>query len=282
MILIADSGSTKTDWRVIDEDQKIHQARTEGLNPYLVSHERMVEVLREQLYPQLRSIIREVHFYGAGCSTEASSNKVSLALGDVFHDAELTVNNDQLGAARALCGKEAGIACILGTGSNTCLYDGTQIVDNIPPLGYILGDEGSGSNIGKELINRYFRRELPADIKERLEKRFDMSKENVLDKVYRESYPNRYMASFAKFVFQNLKDPYMMRMVYELFARFFDKTIAHYENHQQYKIHFTGSIAFYFANLLRQVANEKGLRVFNILETPIAGLTLFHQEALNS
>ncbi|MEK6481606.1 BadF/BadG/BcrA/BcrD ATPase family protein [Catalinimonas sp. 4WD22] len=282
MILIADSGSTKTDWRVIDEAGKVSQAKTVGLNPYLETQDKMIAVLREELYPQLRATIREIHFYGAGCATNSACNKVKNALAEVFHDAEIAVNNDQLGAARALCGKEAGIACILGTGSNTCLYDGEKIIDNIPPMGYIIGDEGSGSNIGKELLNRYFRRELPAEIKERLEKRFDMSKEAVLDSVYGKSYPNRYMASFAKFVFQNLKDPYLTHMVYDILGNFFDKTISHYDNYEQYKIHFTGSIAFYFGNLLRQVANDKGLRVFNILETPIAGLTLYHQEALQS
>jgi len=282
MILIADSGSTKTDWRVIGDDGKITQARTVGLNPFMTSHDKMVEVLKNELYPQLAANIREVYFYGAGCATDSSCAKVQNALALVFKGAEIEVDNDQLGAARALCGSEPGIACILGTGSNTCLYNGKQIIDNIPPLGYVLGDEGSGNHIGKELLNRYFRRELPTAISERLEKRFDVSKENVLDKVYHDPFANRYLAGFAKFVFQNLKDPYMTHMVYDVFAHFFNKTIARYENYEQYKIHFTGSVAFYFGNLLRQVANDKGLRVFNILETPIAGLTLFHQESFKS
>ncbi|WPP49406.1 N-acetylglucosamine kinase [Catalinimonas niigatensis] len=282
MILIADSGSTKTDWRVIDEAGKISQAKTVGLNPYLETKEKIAAVLREELYPQLNTSIHEVHFYGAGCTTPSACALISEAIKTVFQEVKVAVNSDLLGAARALCGTEAGIACILGTGSNTCLYDGKEIIDNIPPMGYIIGDEGSGSNIGKELINRYFRRELPPGIKEKLEKRFDMSKESVLENVMRQPYPNRYMAGFAKFVFQNLKEPYLMQMVYSILANFFDKTIAHYDNYQQYKIHFTGSIAFYFGNLLRQVANDKGLRVFNILESPIAGLTLYHQEILKS
>lgn len=282
MILIADSGSTKTDWRVIDEEGKISQAKTVGLNPYLETQEKMVRVLREELYPQLKTSIREVHFYGAGCTTESACTLITEAIRKVLQEVKVSVNSDLLGAARALCGTEAGIACILGTGSNTCLYDGKEIIDNIPPMGFIIGDEGSGSNIGKELLNRYFRRELPAGIREKLEKRFDMSKEAVLENVYRQPYANRYMAGFAKFVFQNLKEPYLMHMVYDILANFFDKTIAHYDNYQQYKIHFTGSIAFYFGNLLRQVANDKGMRIFNILESPIAGLTLYHQEALKS
>lgn len=287
MIFIADSGSTKTDWRILDHTGKVSQARTSGMNPYHETAESMARVLQEELMPQLpentdTASVREVFFYGAGCATQTACASVAAAIGKVFPAASPEVNNDQLGAARALCGREAGIACILGTGSNTCLYDGKKIIDNIPPMGYIIGDEGSGSNIGKELLNRYFRRELPSNIKERLEKRFDMSKDAVLENVYRQPFPNRYMAGFAKFVFQNLKDPYLTRMVYDILSNFFDKTVCRYDNYQSYKIHFTGSIAFYFGNLLRQVANDKGLRIFNILEGPIAGLTLYHQEAMKS
>ncbi|MFP4291541.1 MAG: BadF/BadG/BcrA/BcrD ATPase family protein [Cyclobacteriaceae bacterium] len=281
MILIADSGSTKTDWRMIAEDGSISQARTSGMNPFHASHEQMMQVLEDELRPQLEVLPAEIFFYGAGCATAASAGSVRRALASLYPGAKIEVNNDQFGAARALCGREAGIACILGTGSNTCLYDGQQIVDNIPPMGYIIGDEGSGSYIGKELLNRYFRRELPPELKERLEKRFDVSKENVLEQVYRQPFANRYLAGFSKFVFQNLKHPYLMRMIYDIFTHFFDKTICRYDQYQQYKIHFTGSVAFYYSNLLRQAANDKGLRIFNILESPIAGLTLFHQEALN-
>ena len=283
MILIADSGSTKTDWRILDQEGKVSQARTSGLNPYHETEESMAKVLRDELLPQVvEQSISQVYFYGAGCATESACASVASSLKQVFPDAASEINNDQLGAARALCGHEAGIACILGTGSNTCLYDGEKIIDNIPPMGYIIGDEGSGSNIGKELLNRYFRRELPEKISNRLEKRFDMSKDAVLEHVYRQPFPNRYMAGFAKFVFQNLKEPYLMQMVYDILSNFFDKTVCRYDQYQQYKIHFTGSIAFYFGNLLRQVANDKGLRIFNILEGPIAGLTLYHQEEIKS
>jgi len=287
MILIADSGSTKTDWRILDAAGEVHQARSSGLNPYHETEESLAKVLREELQPQLPasadvSSVQELFFYGAGCATDSACASVAAAIRSVFPEAQPEVHNDQLGAARALCGREPGIACILGTGSNTCLYDGEKIIDNIPPMGYIIGDEGSGSYIGKELLNRYFRRELPAKIRERLENRFDVSKDTVLENVYRQPFANRYMAGFAKFVFQNLKEPYLMRMVYDVFATFFDKTICHYDRYQDHKIHFTGSIAFYFGNLLRQVANDKGLRIFNILEGPIAGLTLYHQEAMKS
>jgi N-acetylglucosamine kinase-like BadF-type ATPase len=279
MILIADSGSTKTDWRMIAGDGSISQANTSGMNPYHSSPEQLLAVLQDELQPQLSASPTQIFFYGAGCTTDTRKEEIARALRSLYPQAQLEVNNDQLAAARALCGREEGIACILGTGANTCLYDGRVIVDNIPPMGYIIGDEGSGSHIGKELLNRYFRRDLPADLREKLEKRFDMSQENVLEQLYRKPLANRYLAGFSRFVFQNLKHPYLMRMVYDIFILFFDQTICRYQQYESYKIHFTGSVAFYYGNLLRQVANDKGLRVFNILENPIAGLTLFHQES---
>jgi len=279
-ILIADSGSTKTDWRIIAGDGSIQQASSSGLNPYHLSSEEMALSLQHELLPHIRTVPAQIHFYGAGCANEAAAARVQQALSALFASAQIHVYNDLLGAARALCGHEAGIACILGTGANTCVYDGQQVTDNLPPLGYILGDEGSGAHIGKELLSRYFRRDLPDDIRQRLEKRFDVTQSTVLDHVYRQPLANRYLAGFSKFVFQNIQQPYLMRMVYTIFTEFFDQTVARYENYQQYKLHFTGSVAFYYSNLLRQVASDKGIRIFNIVESPIAGLTLFHQAEL--
>ncbi|MGB3777504.1 MAG: N-acetylglucosamine kinase, partial [Tunicatimonas sp.] len=180
--------------------------------------------------------------------------------------------------ARALCGHEPGIACILGTGANSCLYDGQTIIDNVPPLGYVLGDEGSGSHIGKELLNRYLKRDMPEPLRRQFAKRYAPTTETVLDHVYRQPQANTYLASFARFAFHHLKHPYIMRMVYEGFQQFFEKNVRPYENYQQQKIHFTGSTAFYYSNVLRQVANDLEFSVQNIVESPIAGLTLYHQQ----
>ena len=282
MILIADSGSTKTDWRIIDAHGNIHQAKTVGLNPYHQSTNDIAEVLTEALLPQLTVPIEQIFFYGAGCANETISRTVTQALQQVFPSAEIRVHSDLLAAAHALCGHEPGIACILGTGANSCRYDGQNIVDNVPPLGYVLGDEGSGTYLGKALLNGYLKRGMPEPLRSQFAKRYAVTTDSVLDQVYRRPQPNRYLASFAKFAFHHLKHPYVARMVYEGFQQFFTKNVRPYEGYAQYKIHFTGSIAFYYSNLLRQVAHDEGFAIQNIVESPIAGLTLYHRQGNGS
>lgn len=281
MILIADSGSTKTDWRLILNKDEIGQAKTIGFNPYYQGTEEIAKELQENLLPQLSTSPSEIYFYGSGCSNEEKSNIVSNALKSVFPKAEkIIVNHDLLAAARALCNNEEGIACILGTGSNSCLYNGKEIVANKPSLGYILGDEGSGATLGKKIVVGYLNKDLPKHLCEKFEKRYKTHKDEILDHVYRKPYPNRYLASFSQFLFHNLSDPYIYKLVYTSFEEFFIRNVYKYENYRNFKIHFVGSIAFYYSNILRQVANDQGLHVKNILETPISGLTLFHLNEL--
>ncbi|MTI32437.1 N-acetylglucosamine kinase [Xanthovirga aplysinae] len=281
MILIADSGSTKTDWRTIDQQGRINQAKTVGINPYFQSEEEIREILTRELLPQLEGQPKQTFFYGAGCKQEDKIKKVRDAFKKPFSNTEILIENDLLGVARALCGHEEGIACILGTGSNSCYYDGKEIQKNIPPLGFILGDEGSGTSIGKRFLKSYLREQIPTSLRERFENRFPPASTDFLDKVYQQPFPNRFLASFAKFLFQNLKDPFVYRLVYENFLQFFEEVLMNYPNYSKLKVHFSGSIAFYFANILRQVANEKGIHVRNIVEGPIAGLTLYHQKEIN-
>ena len=281
MILIADSGSSKTDWRLIDEEGRIHQAKTMGINPLLHTEDEILALLQNELLPQLsQKQVKEAYFYGAGCASEKACTLISHALEKIFPGVRASVTHDLLAAARALCNQEAGIACIVGTGSNSCLYDGEKIIDKIPPLGYVLGDEGSGSYIGKQLLNAYLKRDMPEDLSMKFKKRFEIDIETVLENVYRQPSPSRYIAGFSRFAFHHLKHPYIFRMVYKSFEDFFDKNVCKYDNYAAYKIHFTGSVAFYYSNLLRQVANDRGLFVKNIVEAPIAGLTLYHQERM--
>ena len=282
MILIADSGSTKTDWRVIDRAESIHQAKTIGINPYHQTMDSISDTLTRELLPQLTVPVEEIFFYGAGCANESIRQTVAQAMQRVFPSARVTVHSDLLAAAHALCGHEAGIACILGTGANSCLYDGRTVVDNVPPLGYILGDEGSGTYLGKELLNRFLKRDMPEPLRSQFAKRYSVTTDSVLDSVYRQPQPNRYLASFAKFAFHHLKHPYVARMVYEGFRQFLEKNVCRYEDYAQYRVHFTGSIAFYYSNLLRQVAGDLDIVVQNITESPIAGLTLYHQRKSNT
>lgn len=280
MILIADSGSTKTDWRLITQDNQIQQAQSAGFNPNYETGE-FVKSVQELLLSKVSEPIKEVHFYGSGVSTDNTRTIASKALKSLFPDTDLFVAHDVLAAARALCGHEPGIACILGTGSNACFYDGQQTLSREKNLGYIMGDEGSGFHLGKTLLTAYVHEELPEELAARFAKRYPKTKrEDILHNLYHQPYPNRYLAGFSKFMFDYHKQPFIYKMIYQCFEDFFDKYILKIEHYQQYPVHFVGSIAFYFSNILRQVANDKNLRAGNILETPIAGLTLFHQQQL--
>jgi glucosamine kinase len=282
MIIICDSGSTKTDWRLLLNDSSIEQIKTLGFSPRFQTSEDIYSEIKEKLVPIVTEEVSEVHFYGSGCSTESAIKIVENALYKAFPSASVYVGEDMLAAARALCGHEPGIACILGTGSNSCLFDGEKIVDAMPNLGFILGDEGGASYLGKRLIQDYIHGEIPAHLNEKFKKRFNnLTRDEVVDNVYNKPMPNRYMASFTKFLFDNLSDPYAYNLVYQSFTEFFDKTVCKYPNYKNYKVHFVGSIAFYYNTILRQVANDKGVTLKNILETPIAGLTLYHQQILS-
>jgi glucosamine kinase len=281
MILIADSGSTKTDWRLLAPNGTVSQAKTIGFNPYYQDAENIYSSLEGSLLPQLTGQKpTEIFFYGAGCGSEDKRNVVAEALRQAFPGSEVTVQHDLAAAARALCGHSPGIACILGTGSNSCLYDGKEIVQNIPPLGFILGDEGSGAYLGRKLIQAFLREELPADLRENFAKRYKVTKEAILDWVYSQPFPNRYLASFAKYAFDKRRHPAVYPLIRESFSDFFEKHVCRYPGYIDLPVHFVGSIAFYFGDILRQLARERQVRVQHILESPIAGLTLYHQQEL--
>jgi glucosamine kinase len=278
MILIADSGASKTNWRLIQKDGSIGQASAPGFNPYYQPIEDLKRNVREILMPQIHNNeVDKIFFYGAGASSAKNQLTIKNAFQEFFPAAQIEIGWDLLAAARALCGHEPGIACIIGTGSNSCLYDGEKIVDNVANLGWILADEGSGANIGKKFLVDYLRKTIPETLAVQFHQRFPFTREEFLEKVYQQERPSAFLASFAKFIFQHLKEPYCYKMVYESFAEFYEDNVMKYKNYKNLKVHFTGSIAFYFSDILRQVANDKGITVKNILEGPIAGLTLYHQ-----
>lgn len=280
MILIADSGSSKTDWRILNTNSSIGQLKTDGINPYFEKEEEIFEKLNVQLKSQIRQVISEIYFYGTGC-TDDKKPAVKNAIKRCFPKAKIHVENDMLAAARSLCNHEKGIACILGTGANSCLYDGRNIVRNLRSFGFLLGDEGSGAYLGKQLIINYLRGDLPDHLSDKFDKRFQLSENEIMENVYAKPFPNRFLASFSKFLFDHHKDPYIYKLIYDGFTLFFDKNVLKYENARDCKVHFVGSIAFYYANILRQAGQDKGIIVKNILESPIAGLTLFHNAELN-
>ena len=277
MILIADSGSTNTNWRIIDAQGNVEQAQTKGFNPYFQSSEEIQAELQESLKPQVGTMVKEIHFYGAGCNNEAKNMVVETALTGVLGNVMVFVNSDLLAVARGLCGREPGIACILGTGSNSCYYDGDKIVHHIPPWGTWLGDEGSGSVMGRKLVIYFLNKELPDLLMSSFEKRYPDLKETILEHVYRQPYPNRYLGQFSKFLFDHMKNPFIYQLVYGSFQEFLKRKVLKYPSAQECPIHFSGSIAFYFNTILRQAAGDLDLHIKNITENPIAGLTLYHK-----
>lgn len=283
MILIADSGSTKTDWRMITADSVLGQAQTAGFNPMYQEADEIYKELHDVLLPQLNEQQpTAIYYYGAGCSSPERNKRVEDALRMIFPASELHVDHDLLSAARALCGHKPGIACILGTGSNTCLYDGAAITDNVPSLGFLLGDEGSGAFMGKLLIKAYLYRELPEDLALSLKNTYNLTKDGILDTLYNSSIPSRYMATFAKFMHEKQKHPVIHGMIYENFSEFFERHVVKYEGHQALPVNFVGSIAYYFGDILKQVAKKYGLHVETIIQSPSEGLIKYHQELLQA
>jgi glucosamine kinase len=277
MRLIADSGSTKTDWRLLDDENNIHQAKSIGLNPYFVDEKVIIDAVTTgsmQVFPS--SEIEEVIFYGSGCGSESMKSKMKGALQQVFTAAEISIEHDLLGAARALCGKQPGISCILGTGMNSCLYDGNTIVENLPSLGYILGDEGSGAHLGKRLLAEYHLGVVPDSVATSLEKRLEGGLDVMLQKVYSEPFPNRYLASFSKFIYQKISDPYCTQLVKSCFTELYAKYLSRYTGFPDKPVHFCGSVAYYFSAILKDVAEAHDSYIGSIIESPIAGLTLYH------
>lgn len=277
MILIADSGGSKIDWRLLLNDGTVEQASAPGFNPYYQPISDLESSVQETLLPKVKETVDRIFFYGAGISSEKNQLTIQHALEKFFPDANIEIGWDLLAAARALCGREPGIACILGTGSNSCLYDGEKIIGNVANLGWILADEGSGADIGKKFVVDYLREKLPSSLAEKFYERFPFHREEILERVYQQEKPSAFLATFTRFIFQHLDEPYCYRLVYDSFAEFYENNVMKYENYQSLKVHFTGSVAFYFSDILRQVAADKQITVKNIQEGPIAGLTLFHQ-----
>ena len=280
MILIADSGASKTDWRLLSAEGNIEQAQSIGYNPYYQPIDQFDQEVREVLVPQVKQRVEKIFYYGTGCSSDKNRQMIRTALERYFADAHIEVWHDLLAAARALCGEDPGIACILGTGSNSCYYDGVRIVENVTSLGYVLGDEGSGAWMGKKIVADYLRKDLPEKLWDHFKKRFPMDRDEILSRVYSQEMPSRFLGSFSHFIFQHLKEPYCYKLVYDGFSEFMEKNVMRYERYNELKVHFVGSVAFYFSDILRQVANDKGITVKNILESPIAGLTLYHKKDL--
>ena len=276
MILLADGGSTKVDWCLIDQGQKIKQIYTRGANPFFRSREKIGEELKSVLVPELKDYsIDKVYFYGAGCAFYEKNEIIRLAIADNINTSEIYIESDLLAAAKGLCNNKEGIVAIMGTGSNSCFYDGQEIVSNVSPLGYILGDEGSGAVLGKLLLGACLKNQLTEGLKEKFLSQFELTPAIILDRVYKQPMANRFLANLSVFLIENIEDQTIYRLAYNAFKEFFLRNIMQYD-YMNNEIHFTGSIAFHYQELLKEVAKELNIEITTIIKSPMEGLIRYH------
>ncbi|MBN2765832.1 MAG: ATPase [Paludibacteraceae bacterium] len=277
MRLIADSGSTKTEWMLIEKGTVLKQLITKGINPFFQTEEEICEELKVALISEIASAkVEQIHFYGAGCALPERKAQVANALKGFFAEAEISVESDLLGAARALLGREKGIACILGTGSNSCFYDGENIVQNVSPLGFILGDEGSGAVLGKLFVGDCLKNQLPAALRDKFMAEYQLTPAIILDRVYKQPFPNRFLASFMPFLAAHQHEPAVYNLIYNAFVAFLRRNVMQYD-YSSYPVCFTGSVAYYFTDILRKSGVESGIRILKIEKNPIKGMLNYHK-----
>lgn len=276
MLLIADSGSTKVAWRAILEDGSVKSIQTEGINPVFVSKEYIIDVLKEHLLPVLGSGVKDVYFYGAGVLSDDVAVTLSEAFKAVFPDSKCYSASDILAAARALCGHNEGIACIMGTGSNTCFYDGKDVVKNVKAGGFILGDEASGGVLGRKLISDYIKGVLPKEIEQEMDKRYQLDYMKIVEKVYKQPMPSKFLASFSPFINEFRAHPHMDNLLRTSFQEFFTRNIIHYD-YKNYEVNLVGSVAFHYQDILKEEAAKCGIKIGKIIQSPIDGLADYHR-----
>lgn len=301
MIIIADSGATKTDWLItFTNDRNYKIIKTEGINPFHQTEEKIRDIVFKQFMPEILASANnncecsckgtsgnpsekegvKIYFYGAGCLPEPSK-VIKKILSEAFPDSEITVETDLTGAARALCQHSRGIACILGTGSNSCMYDGEKVADNISPLGYILGDEGSGAYIGKRFIGDCLKKQLPESLKDGFLNEYNLSVSDILRKVYREPQANRFLASVTPYIYNNKSNPHVRKLLKDCFSEFFRRNVLNYNITDDLKINFTGSVAWYFHDEIIETAKDMRLNLGIFMKEPILGLLDFHLSSEN-
>ncbi|MDO5446438.1 MAG: ATPase [Prevotellaceae bacterium] len=269
--LIADSGSTKTDWCVADNGEATLRVATQGITPIHQTEDEIRHIIIEELCPQITGCTFDtIRFYGSGCTAEKIP-MLRCILEGIYPKATVNIYSDLLGAAHALLGNAPGIACILGTGANSCLYDGKQITANTPALGYILGDEGSGAALGKSFLNALYKHRLPETLADAFKRETQLGMSDIIERVYRQPLANRFLASLTTFISKHIDVPELHELVVSNFTDFIEKNIEPY-NSRHLPINAVGSIAYYFHAELEEAAQRKGYRIGIILRSPMDGL----------
>ncbi|MDN3550777.1 BadF/BadG/BcrA/BcrD ATPase family protein [Mucilaginibacter aquaedulcis] len=277
MILVADSGSSKTDWLLTTPQQESISFKTTGLNPYFLTEKEIAKVIQDQV-PEMVAYandITEIYFFGAGCSSPDRHEIVSNAISQLFNKAFISVDSDLLGCAYATCGHEKGLCCVMGTGSNISFFDGENIHDGQHGLGFVLGDEGAGTWFGKALITDFLYGNMPADISEKFDKEYGINKEIVIKNVYQKPNANTYLATFSKFVSEIKTTPYGQALLEKGLLEFIESNIKSYPEYHRYKCHFVGSIAYFFAEELTELCHKQGVKTGKIIKQPINDLMAF-------
>lgn len=275
MILIADSGSTKTDWCMVEKGKSVLRFQTRGMNPFFQTEEEMRKEIETGLLPALKDLIPSVVcFYGAGCAFPEKNDMIRAVCQPVFVCSCRGWERSP-GCSRALCGDEPGIACILGTGSNSCYYDGKEIVKNVSPLGFILGDEGSGAVLGKLLIGDVLKDQLPPALKDLFLSQYGLTPASIMDRVYRQPFPNRFLAGFSPFIREHLDEPAIWELVTRSFLAFFTRNVKQYDCFEL-PVHLVGSVAWYYQDILKDIAFDLGIRIGTVAQSPMEGLIAYH------
>ncbi len=277
MILIVDSGSTTTEWIFVMDGGETKRFLTPGFNPYYFKDESYLEKLDSQMTGEISfSDVGFIYFYGSGCSSQTNCALVKTSLWEMFPEADIKLNHDLYGAAVALCGDDVGIACILGTGSNSCLWNGKEIVENVPSVGYLLGDEGSGNYLGKLILTEVLLGNAPEELSKHFYEFYDLDFTTTMEKIYKQENPNRFLASISKFASKNISNIWIKEMIKQNFNNFIDRQIVKYTNYENYKISFVGSVAFAFQDILKEVMKSRGLKQGKIIRSPMEELVKYH------
>ena len=281
MKLAVDSGSTKTDWGLFSNSYDLKTIKTEGINPCHQSIDEIKAIINSGLIKNMSQddidSVNEIFYYGAGCATQSICAQMAGIIKEFFPDASVYVDSDMLGAARALCGRAEGVACVLGTGSNSCLYNGSDIIDQVPSLGYILGDEGSGAALGRRFIGDCLKRQMPDAVSKEFMERYSLSKDLIIENVYRKPLPNRYLAGFVPCIVEKRAVPEVHKMLIQCFSEFFTRNVINY--HKPWlPVHFVGSIAGIFADELKETADSLGMTIGKIMASPMGGLIEYHSQ----
>ncbi len=272
MILVADSGSSKTDWMAYSPSQTLSFS-TQGINPYFANAQDVVRILsKNKDISAIASQVKEVYFFGAGCLNPDKHEIISNGLSSFFKNAFISVDHDLLGSAYATCGDKKGLACILGTGSNIAYYDGQNVYNGKHGLGYILGDEGSGTYFGKKMLISFLHKSMPADLREIFKETFEINKDIAVENIYQKPFPNSYLATFSRFMVQHRQHPFIQKTLKDGFQEFIDTNVKDYKNYKTLECNFVGSISYYYQEELRAVFAENNLKIGKTLQKPIEGI----------